>query len=101
MEGIISGEVFESEIGILASLSITGYVVLGIINVLLFSMALKKIPAAAAFAAWTGLALLGTTLIDGFYLEYDFTIPQGIFMILIVAGILGLRASAKTAQGKM
>lgn len=76
-------------------LSIAGYAGFGIANVILFSMAMKKIPAATAFGIWTGLALCGTTLADAYLLHLDFTPWQGVFMIMICAGILGLKLTAE------
>lgn len=89
---------FTGESGWKAILAVSGYGILGVFNVLLFSMALKKISAAPAFAVWTGLALLFTTLADGYVLNEEFTAEQGICMILIVIGIVGLRASARSPK---
>lgn len=81
----------QNENNLFIILSILGYAGFGIANVILFSMAMKKIPAATAFGTWTGIALCGTTIIDAYLLKLNFTIEQGIFMILICIGILGLK----------
>jgi len=79
-------------------LALIGYAGFGIANVLLFSMAMKKIPASTAFSTWTGLALCGTTLVDAYLLQLDFTATQGLFMILICGGILGMKMSAPSSK---
>lgn len=95
---IMSGEIFMTSEGLVNLAAIAGYAGFGICNVLLFSMALKKIHASMAFAVWTGVALAGTTLIDAFWLSLDFTAEQGIFTSLIVIGVIGLRfVSAKAS----
>jgi quaternary ammonium compound-resistance protein SugE len=78
--------------------ALLGYAGFGIANVLLFSMAMKKIPASTAFSTWTGLALCGTTLVDAYFLHLDFTVEQGIFMVLICAGILGLKVTSPSGR---
>lgn len=74
--------------------SLAGYAGFGVANVFLFSLAMKKIPASTAFGVWTGIALCGSTLVDAYLLKLDFTVAQGIFMILICAGIIGLKVTS-------
>lgn len=89
---------FSEDDGWLAIVAIVGYAGFGIANVLLFSAALKKIPASAGFGIWTGLAILGNIVIDHWVLGVDFTMLQGIFALLLLTGILGIRISIKKNQ---
>jgi len=90
---LLSLKVFFKDDGWLAVVAIVGYAGFGIANVLLFSAALKKIPASAGFGIWTGLAILGNTVIDHWVLGVDFSMFQGIFALLLLVGILGIRIS--------
>jgi multidrug transporter EmrE-like cation transporter len=90
---LLSLKVFFKDDGWLAVVAIVGYAGFGIANVLLFSAALKKIPASAGFGIWTGLAILGNTVIDHWVLGVDFSKFQGIFAFLLLVGILGIRIS--------
>jgi quaternary ammonium compound-resistance protein SugE len=98
---LLSLEVFSKDDGWLAVVSIVGYAGFGVANVILFSAALKKIPASAGFGIWTGLAILGNTVIDHWVLGVDFSMLQGVFAFLLLAGILGLRISTIKNQGSV
>lgn len=95
---LLSLKAFSEDDGWLAIVAIVGYAGFGIANVLLFSAALKKIPASAGFGIWTGLAILGNIVIDHWVLGVDFTMLQGIFALLLLTGILGIRISIKKNQ---
>lgn len=90
---LLSLEVFSKDEGWLAIVAIVGYAGFGVANVLLFSAALKKIPASAGFGIWTGLAILGNIVIDHWVLGVDFTMLQGFFALFLLTGILGIRIS--------
>ncbi len=68
-----------------------GYLAFGIANIIFFSRAMNQIPAATAFAVWTGTALVGVKLVDTFVLREPFNPMQLLYMGLILAGIAGLR----------
>ena len=74
-------------------LPLVGYIVFGVTNVVIFSFAIKHIPAATAFAAWTAMALIGSKLVDTFYFKEPFVPTQLLYMALIVIGIIGLNRS--------
>jgi quaternary ammonium compound-resistance protein SugE len=44
-----------------------------------------------AYAAWTGIGIIGTSVLGVFLLKERLTLPQVICILLIVAGIMGLR----------
>lgn len=71
--------------------ALLGYAGFGIANVLLFSASLKKIPASAAFGIWTGLAIVGNTVVDYSIFDVQFSLSQGIFALILFIRILGLR----------
>ena len=56
--------------------AMAGYVGFGIANVIFFSKAIAKIPASIAFAVWTGLALVGITVIDFLWKDIRFNYIQ-------------------------
>ncbi len=100
MKELMTLEVFFKNNGWLAIIAIVGYAGFGIANVILFSAALKKIPASAGFGIWTGLAILGNTIIDHWILGVDFSILQGLFAFILLVGILGMRISIVKNQGR-
>ena len=48
-----------------------------------------------AYAMWTGMGILGTTLLGVFLFHEKLSVPQVICVILIVVGIAGLKILAK------
>lgn len=48
-----------------------------------------------AYAMWTGMGILGTTLLGVFLFHEKLSVPQVICAILIVVGIAGLKILAK------
>jgi quaternary ammonium compound-resistance protein SugE len=71
--------------------SIIGYIGFGIANVILFAKAIAKISPSVAFAAWTGLALVGVTVIDFLWKDIRFNYLQLISIVLILGGIIGIK----------
>lgn len=72
-------------------LSIIGYIVLGIANVIFFSKAIQKISPSVAFAIWTGLALVGITIVDILWKSIEFNYIQLISIVFILVGIIGIK----------
>ena len=70
-----------------------GYIVFGVANIIFFSRAMNQIPAATAFAVWTGTALVGVKLVDTFVIKEPFSPWQVLFIALILVGIIGLKRS--------
>lgn len=71
--------------------AILGYIGFGIANIILFAKAIQKIPPAIAFSVWTGLALTGITLMDVILKNISFNYWQLISIVLILAGVIGLK----------
>ena len=58
-------------------------------------MALKQIPLGTAYAIWTGVGIIGTTILGVVLFQEKLSIPQVICVVLIVAGIAGLKVLTK------
>ena len=59
------------------------------------SLSIKTLPLGTAYAVWTGIGILGTTLIGIFYFNEPKTALRFFFLFLIIAGILGLKLQSK------
>jgi quaternary ammonium compound-resistance protein SugE len=68
-----------------------GYIVFGVTNIVLFSMAMKQLPASTAFAVWTATAMIGAKIVDTLYFKESFSFLQALYIIFIVVGIIGLK----------
>lgn len=62
-----------------------------IASAVFLSMALKELPLGTAYAMWTGAGIVGTTVLGVVLFQEKLTLPQYICVILIVAGIAGLK----------
>jgi quaternary ammonium compound-resistance protein SugE len=82
---------FDGPAGWQTLLPAVGYLAFGVANIIFFSRAMNQIPAATAFAVWTGTALVGVKLVDTLVLREPFNPMQLVYMGLILAGIAGLR----------
>ncbi|MCG3114591.1 MAG: quaternary ammonium compound efflux SMR transporter SugE [Candidatus Manganitrophus sp. SA1] len=61
---------------------------------ILLAQALKTIPVGTGYAVWTGIGATGTALIGILLFEEPRDIGRIVSLILIVAGILGLKLTA-------
>ena len=59
------------------------------------SVALKQLPLGTAYAIWTGMGIVGTSVLGVFLFQEKLTVPQVICVMLIVVGIAGLKLLAK------
>lgn len=80
----------------LTIVAVVGYILFGIANMLLFMKAIQKIPASIAFSIWTGVALVGITIIDGLFLNINLTVQQIGSIALIIIGVIGLKRYGNT-----
>lgn len=62
-----------------------------VISLYLLSIALKQLPIGTAYAVWTGIGAVGTALIGIFFLGEPKDIARILSILLIVAGIVGLK----------
>lgn len=66
-----------------------------IASAVFLAIALKQLPLGTAYAMWTGMGIVGTTLLGVFLFHEKVSVPQVICVILIVVGIAGLKILAK------
>ena len=64
---------------------------MGIASAVFLAIALRQLPLGTAYAMWTGMGILGTTLLGVFLFHEKLSVPQVICVILIVVGIAGLK----------
>ena len=80
--------------GLPAILPFIGYIAFGVLNIWLFSMAIKHIPTAIAFAVWTAATLIFLKIVDLAYFHQNISLPEVLFILMIMVGIIGLRIYA-------
>ena len=68
-----------------------------IVSFYLLSKALKAIPLGLGYAVWTGIGVIGTYILSIVLFHDSFTWEQGVCVLLILAGILGLRVLGSAA----
>ena len=61
-----------------------------IISVILLSIAIKKLPIGTAYAVWTGIGIIGTTICGIFIFKEPISILQMLFLLMILCGIVGI-----------
>lgn len=66
-----------------------------IASAVFLAIALKQLPLGTAYAMWTGIGIVGTTLLGIFLFNERLSIPQVVCVILIVIGIAGLKILGK------
>ena len=66
-----------------------------IASAVFLSIALRQLPLGTAYAMWTGMGIVGTTLLGVFLFREKLSVAQVICVMLIVVGILGLKLLAK------
>jgi len=66
-----------------------------IASAVFLSMALKQLPLGTAYAMWTGMGIVGTTVLGVFLFQEKLSVSQVICVILILVGIIGLKILAK------
>lgn len=72
-------------------ITVVGYVA----SAIFLAFALKQLPLGTAYALWTGMGIVGTTLLGIMLFNEKLSVPQVICVILIVVGITGLRLLSK------
>lgn len=71
-------------------ITIAGYIA----SAIFLSAALKKIPLGTAYAMWTGMGIVGTSVLGILLFHEALNLPQVICIILIAVGIAGLKLLA-------
>jgi len=66
-----------------------------IASAVFLAIALKQLPLGTAYAMWTGMGIVGTTLFGIILFNEKLSVPQVVCVILIVIGIVGLKILGK------
>jgi quaternary ammonium compound-resistance protein SugE len=72
-------------------LPFAGYVIFGLVNIYFFSMAIKQIPMAIAFAVWTAASLVFIKAAEVAFFKQPIALAEIFFILMIMAGMLGLK----------
>ncbi|MCP3774277.1 quaternary ammonium compound efflux SMR transporter SugE [Paenibacillus sp. MZ04-78.2] len=65
-----------------------------IISFYFLSQALKTLPLGTAYAIWTGIGAIGTVIVGMLFLGEPRDLLRFLFLLCIVGGIVGLKATA-------
>ncbi|HLP88066.1 MAG TPA: multidrug efflux SMR transporter [Nostocaceae cyanobacterium] len=55
-----------------------------------FGISLKEIEVSIGYAVWSGVGIIGTSLLGVILFRESFSPAKGIFIVLIFAGVIGL-----------
>lgn len=77
--------------GLFILIPFVGYVLFGIGNIYFFSLAIKLLPVATAYAVWTAATLVLIKIVDVMFLHQRIAPLELVFITMIMAGILGLK----------
>lgn len=65
-----------------------------ILSILFLSQALKTLPVGTGYAVWTGIGATGTALLGILLFDESRDLGRIVSIVLIIAGILGLKLTA-------
>ena len=74
------------------------FIVAAWLSFLCLSFALKSIPMGNAYAVWTGIGAVGIAIIGMIWFSEPVTIVRIVCIVLIIAGIVGLKFSGSGAS---
>ena len=77
--------------GLTRPLATTVFVLAGVASLVLLAQALKTLPLGTAYAVWTGIGAVGTAVYGMVVLGEPVEALRMVSIVLIVAGIAGLR----------
>lgn len=66
----------------------------GALSFYLLSVAMKSLPVGTAYAVWTGIGAVGTVVLGILFLNEPRDVLRLVSILLIVAGIVGLRLTS-------
>lgn len=66
------------------------------ISIYFLSLALKELPLGIAYSIWTGIGVIGTVIFGIILFDESKDILKVLFVLMIVAGIVGLRLITPT-----
>ena len=65
-----------------------------ILSAVFLALALKKLSLGTAYAMWTGMGIIGTTVLGVLLFKETLSFPQVVCILLIAGGIAGLKILA-------
>ncbi len=65
-----------------------------IASAVFLALAMRKLPLGTAYAMWTGFGIMGTTILGALLFKESISLPQAGCIIMIAAGIAGLKLLA-------
>lgn len=71
------------------------YALFGFFGAYFFSHSLKTLPVSLAYSIWAGIAVLGTSIVDIYFLKHELSPVKILFILLILIGIVGLKFSTR------
>ncbi|OOQ59806.1 DMT family transporter [Mucilaginibacter pedocola] len=75
---------------------LVGYIIFGLANVYFFSLGIKELPIATAYAVWTAVTLVLIKITEVMFLSEPFSWKDTVFLLLIMTGIIGLKMQASS-----
>ncbi len=66
-----------------------------ILSYVFLAMGVKEIPVGTAYAVWTGIGAVGVAIYGIIYFQESKEVLRLLFILLIVAGVIGLRLTSK------
>ncbi|PTR01119.1 quaternary ammonium compound-resistance protein SugE [Mucilaginibacter yixingensis] len=84
--------------GLYIWLPFAGYIIFGVGNIYFFSLAIKNVPTAVAYAVWTAVTLVLIKVSEITFMQQRISYHEIFFMLLIMGGIIGLKYYAPAAQ---
>lgn len=70
-------------------------VILVVISFYLFAKGMENLPSGVAYTVYTGIGAVGTIIFGIIFLHESVSWPKIIFSVLLVIGILGLKATSE------
>ena len=71
-----------------------GFVISLFLSMFLLAQALKTLPVGSAYAVWTGIGAAGTAMVGMLWLGESRDILKLVSLVMLVAGIIGLRITS-------
>ena len=89
---------YDPHAGLFVILPFVGYILFGVGNIYFFSLAIKQVPTAVAYAVWTACTLVLIKISEITFFRQRISWMEVFFMLMIMGGIMGLRYFSTSAQ---
>jgi len=77
--------------GLTKVLPTTFFVITLAVSMVLLALSTKLIPISIAYPIWTGIGAVGSVLIGAIFFGEALTFLSGVFLMMIISGIIGLK----------